>query len=74
MDASHTRLCLLLHSLPNLDNGQLRLLLSHYGSVRALWETDAAGPPPGVSAAAWEDIGLASRPAPAGCGGHRAPA
>lgn len=61
MDAAHTRLCLLLHSLPNLDNDQLRLLLSHYGSVRALWETDAAGPPPGVSAAAWEDIGLARR-------------
>ncbi|QIB65662.1 DNA-processing protein DprA [Kineobactrum salinum] len=61
MDAAHTRLCLLLHSLPSLDNGQLRLLLSHYGSVSALYEAGDTGPPPGISAAAWHDIGLARR-------------
>ncbi|PLW84395.1 DNA-protecting protein DprA [Kineobactrum sediminis] len=40
MDASHSRLCLLLHSLPSLDRGRLRQLLQHFGSPAALWSAD----------------------------------
>lgn len=65
MDTVFTRRCLLLHGLPNLDNRQLRLLLLHYGSVRALWEADGAEPPPGVTTAALRDVECARR-----TGGH----
>lgn len=60
MDATHARLCLLLHSLPNLDNRQLRQLLRYFGSPQALW---AADPPAlreaGASAAALADLAMA---------------
>ncbi|MEQ9465755.1 MAG: DNA-processing protein DprA [Haliea sp.] len=42
MDAAHARLCLLLHSLPHLDNAGLRRLLQHFGSPQAVWEAEAS--------------------------------
>jgi len=62
MDAAHTRLCLLLHSLPRLDNPQLRQLLLHFGTPEALWEADpGALMDAGASAAALADLATARR-------------
>lgn len=62
MDATHARLCLLLHSLPNLDNPQLRQLLRHFGSVEALWQAEpGALAQAGASAAALADLATARR-------------
>ncbi|MFU8765298.1 MAG: DNA-processing protein DprA [Haliea sp.] len=60
MDATHARLCLLLHSLPNLDNRQLRLLLRRFGSPQALWAADSPDLlEAGASAAALADLAVA---------------
>lgn len=53
MDAAHARLCLLLHSLPHLDNSLLRRLLQYFGSPEALWAAD-----PGTLAAAGADAAV----------------
>ncbi len=51
MDAADTRLCLLLHSVPGLDDTVLSRLLVHYGSPAALAR---AGP------ASWREAGLSA--------------
>lgn len=62
MDATHARLCLLLHSLPGLDNPQLRQLLRHFESAQALWEAEpGALAQAGASNAAIADLNIARR-------------
>ena len=62
MDATQARLCLLLHSLPGLDNPQLRQLLRHFGSAEALWQAEpGALAQAGASTAALADLATARR-------------
>jgi DNA processing protein len=54
MNVADTRLCLLLHSISDLDDGSLARLLLHFGSPRALWES---------SPEEWQSLGLPGRAA-----------
>ncbi len=62
MDAAHARLCLLLHSLPHLNNAGLRRLLRSFGSAPAIWEADSAAlAAAGIDAPALADLATARR-------------
>lgn len=52
MNVANTRLCLLLHSIPGLDDVSLARLLVHFGSPRALWESRPDE---------WQSLGLPGR-------------
>jgi DNA processing protein len=62
MDTDHARLCLLLHSLPQLKSRQLRHLLAYFNTPEALLQA-APGDllAAGATAAAVQDIALARR-------------
>ncbi len=53
MNVADTRLCLLLHSITDLDDVSLGRLLLHFGSPRALWESHPEE---------WQSLDLPARP------------